>query len=307
MIVRLLFLLEYFFSHLLVFLILVSFSYFCVLSMHAGIVVAEEPDDRSFGLRISPLRVRPVLYPGETASTTIKIKNLNDNDQMVAVSAQNFAVVNEDYDYRFEYTEDTDWIRFADNSIVLRPDEELELPYSLAVPSTAPPGGYYFAILAATKSSAASAHLRETQRVASLVYLEVGGDVERRGDIASFDVPRLSFNNTVPITARPVNRGNTHFDSDIRVSVRGLAGDGSARLQGMVLPGTIRRLSGELQLPRLPGAYKVTARYSFDDANVQHVSRTVLYLPVWFLLLVAFVALAALIAIAKHRLRPKSN
>jgi hypothetical protein len=62
---------------------------------------------------------------------------------------------------------------------VLKPGETKTVQVSFAVPSDAPSGGYYFAILFAHHSDAGPGAVKITQRVASLLFVNAGKDVER--------------------------------------------------------------------------------------------------------------------------------
>jgi len=252
------------------------------------------------GLQIAPLRTKPSLSPGDTTPAKITLTNLETDSQDVTISVQRFNTVNEVYDYKFQDDPSTSWIRFPENQISIASGQKVELPYSIAVPANASPGGYYFAIFASIESGSGSESLKEVKRVGSLVYLEVAGNVSKKGTVSSFDLPYVSFSRKVPMTIRLANQGNTHFDADVRFAVGGSEQEGAA-VKGLLLPGTVRRLEGSITMPTLPGLYKVTARYSSTGASTETVSSIILYAPYWSIVVVIVIFVGGILYLIRRK------
>ena len=256
----------------------------------------------SNGLTVAPLRTKPTLKPGDTEPAKITLTNQDTKVQQVTISVQRFNTVNESYDYKFEDDPSTAWIRFPETQVSVNAGQKLELPYSIAVPNNASPGGYYFAVFASVDSNSGTESLKETKRVGSLIYLEVSGQVVKKGTVSSFDLPYISFSKQVPISIRLANQGNTHFDADVRFAVGGNEQEGAA-LKGLLLPGTVRRLDGSIMMPRLPGLYRVTARYSSNGTSTETTSSVILYAPYWSIAAAVLIVIGLIFYIARRKKR----
>lgn len=254
------------------------------------------------GIQIAPLRTRPALRPGDTAPYSFTLTNHESDTKTVTLAVQRFKTVSESYDYAFNDDPSTDWVRLPETHVAIEAGQKVTLPYSVAVPLSASPGGHYFAIFASVESSDSDHSLREIKRVASLIYLEVEGEVSKKGALAGFNLPNLTFTQTVPLSVRLANQGNTHFDVDVRLAVGGTVQE-NATLKGLLLPGTTRRFDGSIRLPKLPGVYNVTARYSASDTQAITTSRAVIYMPPWFVVVVTIGAAGLSVGLYKKTRR----
>ena len=251
-----------------------------------------------------------MITAGETRSDKITIRNTGATALTISLSVERFEVANEQYDYRFGAGKASDWVRFVDQEFLLQPNQEREAAYSVAIPTNASPGGYYFAIFAAGEPPQANDAIREVKRVASMVYLEVPGAVSREGRIVGVSLPWLTTNRQTSYELRLINQGNTHFDIDARLGLSRLIGGsmGERQLTGLLLPGTIRNLSGSLDLPTWPGLYRLQGRVGFPDGAQNLPDRYILYMPVWFMLLIAVVLIWTAYWVWRRRTpKPKPN
>ncbi len=245
------------------------------------------------GIRITPLRTYLAQDPGNTSAASVTVTNDTDKPVRVKLSSENFTVTNEAYDYGFDVSESAGWIRFVDQQLVLEPGASQKVSYSLAVPTTASPGGHYIALFASTEEEASTTAVTEVKRVASLVYLEVSGHIIKKGQLLGIDIPWLTTNPQVPIVARVANQGNTHMQNRVGITATPMFGGTKyiTQLEGLTLPNTIRRISGEVIMGRMPGIYKVSATYAPPQGgNTVHTS-TLIYMPPWFVLSVGLALL----------------
>ena len=274
-----------------------SIALLCCGVIATPIIHAQEQKD---GLRVSPLRSRPVQKPGDTTSGELTISNHSGRTLEVSLDVERFKVVDEAYNYDFAPGEYTDWIRLADRSISLEDKATKKVAYSLAVPNNAPPGGYYFALFASSKNGSGQTSFVEVQRIASLVYLEVSGLIERKATMLGVDVAWLQTKHDVPMGTRISNQGNSHSEARIKQTIRPLIGKSSDELHtGLVLPSTIRNIEKKIQLPWWPGIYRISSEFSPPQGGTQRVEHTVVYFPLWLLV----VPVAILSYIAQRRLR----
>ncbi len=258
----------------------------CLLLFSQTQLVAAS-NSKDIGVRISPLRTYPVQAPGETTRAEIKLTNLTTKSQKVTLSSERFSVTNEDYDYAFSPVGENDWIHFKSDQISIRPNKTAKAKYWIAVPSDAPPGGYYFLVVASTKHQGESTELTEIRRVASLVYLEVSGAVKKQTQLLSFDLPWFTTRSNVSFGTRVANQGNTHDRSRISVITkywpRGRASE-PLIVEGLTLPSSVRRFEQTIKLPDMPGLYKTEASFAPPQGGLIQRSRYILYMPVWFII-----------------------
>lgn len=250
------------------------------------------------GLVVKPLRQKIIQDPGSTTGGMLTLTNDSDQPLTVELTSENFGVINESYDYSFKSDESSGWVRFVDPVVQLEPREKRKISYSLAVPVSATPGGYDIALMSTIKSKSFDSTASEYHRVASLLYLDVNGDAERKGSILTFDLPWLTTGRNLEYTLRMANQGNTHLEFDIRLNSSLFWGgnDKQDTTKTLTLPRSVRSLSGAIDIGLVPGIYSVKATYSPPQGNKQVLTKRVLYIPWTFtwsiILLIAIIVFA---------------
>lgn len=244
----------------------------------------------SEGIRVEPLRNYPTLDRGSTGKGTLKLTNTTHKAQSVTMDVELFSVANENYDYAFRDIEDTNWIIFKDTNFKIQPNQTKTVVYEITVPGNAAPGGHYFSLLSSIDPPKDTEGVTEIRRIASLVYLEVSGNITRVSNLTDFSPPWFTLTNEVPADVYVSNSGTSHTKA--RVQVVGLTWLNQllqrppqefAVFEGTVLPATLRKIPGELKLPERPGVYVLTANYSPIAGRPTNIKRIVVYAPLWFL------------------------
>jgi hypothetical protein len=237
-------------------------------------------ESKSQGLKINPLRSQIALDPGNTTVGILSLTNESDKVITVQLSSENFGVTNENYDYKFMREESASWVHFIDDKVELRPEEKKQISYSLAIPANATPGGYDIALLATIEQAQSTSVVTEYRRVASLIYLDINGETEKKGSLLAFDIPWFSASNSVPYQMRIANQGNSHLGFDVRLSAGSLIGSSQVQepAKALTLPRSVRTITGDLILPH-PGIYKVKASYTPPQGRTTVKEGRVIYLP----------------------------
>lgn len=267
-----------------------------VLLVFTWPVMAGAAPKPNIGLRITPLRAYPNQNPGDTTSSSITLTNLTSKPQTVSLGAEVFKVTNQEYDYDFEPSYTAKWIQFADKQVTLGVNQKQTVAYNLAVPANATPGGHYFVLLAATNPTISSSHINEVRRVASLVYLQVNGQLNKQSRLLSASLPWFSSSPTIPLTTQVADTGNTHIRARVGVfATRQPFGRQTilAQLDSLILPSTVRKITGTVMLPNVPGLYKLDMQYSSPTGSPMTISHYVLYVPLWLGLTVILVIAAS--------------
>jgi hypothetical protein len=235
------------------------------------------------GLRLSPLRNEISIAPGTSRDGTLDLTNQTDKPMTVHLSAEKFSVVNEQYDYAFTAESDTaKWITYKQDDVTLEPGKSQTVPYMIGVPLTAEPGGRYISLFATTDAQGDTGDVKSQQRIASLVYLTVEGKVTRVGKVVSLNQPWLTSGQD-KWTMELQDSGTTHYRSQFSVQVQTLFGSkiGSYTADALILPASVRSLTGVLPAPQLPGLYQAVYTIGLGDAPAVHQTRLLLYVPLW--------------------------
>jgi len=256
------------------------------------------------GLKISPVRQELNIEPGTSRDGKLVVSNLSDTSMTVALSAEEFSVINQQYDYAFTVESDvTKWVSFDYSEITLAASQSQEINYSVDVPLSAEPGGRYISIFASTESSLSKSGIKSKQRVASLLYVTVLGGVSRSGNLISLSSPWLVFKGG-EWSASLQNTGTTHYISRYNANIVSIINNktiSSISGETMILPGTVRLVTDALPPLSWPGLYKVVYEIGLGDTPAAHETRYVLYLPP--ILVVSIGAILVILAVALSRRR----
>ncbi len=261
------------------------------------------------GLTLSPLRTELEISPGTSLDGVLTVKNSTDKPMTVSLTAEEFSVINQQYDYAFTAESDmAKWVRFAPVEVDLAVGETKDVKYSVGVPLSAEPGGRYISLFASTDTASSNSAVKSRQRVASLLYITVSGQVTRVGSLVSLSSPWL-ISGTSSWSAALRNSGTTHFRSRYDIQVLNIIGNDIAASNlgdDLILPGTVRSVYGDLPLPKFPGIYKVIYNVGLGDSPAVVETRYVLYMP-WYAMIFFIVLIILLISTIVRKVRRKRH
>lgn len=261
-------------------------------------------DDASKGLTISPLRTELNINPGISIDGLLTVTNSTNSMIEVNLGAEEFNVVNERYDYSFSPNSGVSkWITFKEERITLAIGGKKQIQYSVSVPINAEPGGRYVSIFASTAAQLNDAKVSSIQRVSSLLYITVVGDVTKIGKLLSINSPKILKKDSVYVFLIQ-NNGTTHFVSRYSVAVKNLFDNEDIVGQSsdsLILPGTIKSVSGTIPTPKLPGLYRAIYQLGLGDMPAVKKVYYMLYLPIEFILFAASIAVSLWFIIKKTR------
>ena len=273
---------------------------------------------------VTPQAQEYVLAPGQSVTGEVKAVNSYDAKgkfyyvaEVVPYSVSKDGEYSPDFDATDDHTDITNWVTMSDEDEsgakevrgVLEPGEEGSAYYTITVPRNARGGGQYFAVrvkndLEATQKAEKedTATIKEVVGIASLVYVEVSGDIIVKGEITDNNVP--SFVLTPPISTSFVvkNEGNTHAKISHYLQVFPLFSDEeiytTEEKMGThyVLPGATRMITQTWDKTPAVGIFKVrqTVYYDSLDSTPSVTEKMVIVCPIWLMFLVVF-AIAAII------------
>lgn len=243
------------------------------------------------GLYISPIRQETTIAAGKTKTNIVTIANLTDKPMTVNFSVKQFSVTDYAYDYTFRPAEN-DWVKMSTSQIQLQPNQSKNISYTVSVPPKTSPGGYYYTLFASTDLPGSG--LPGTIQATSLLYITVEGKLVRTSVLQNASIPWLVTGNNIPYKFDVKNTGNIHFTAYFFGQLTGLFGaQPEAGTSHLLMPGTVRTISGSIPSPLLPGVYKVTYGYRVDFAQIITTkSSYIIYLPPWSIVALLLIALA---------------
>ncbi len=261
------------------------------------------------GLTVSPLRTELDIAPGTAESGYLTVKNSSGVEIDIVLKADEFSVINQQYDYAF--TEESDvakWVSFENDEINLKAGESRKVKYEVGVPQSAEPGGRYISLFVSTSSKSLDNGIISEQRIASLLYITVTGDVSRVGHLMSLTSPWF-ITDSGEWSALLQNQGTTHYRSRYNVTFYGPFGQIASKTktgEALILPGTVRLVTSNFTMPVLPGVYKVVFVIGLGDTPAEIAVRYLLFLPRWSVMLAVILA-ATLTALKVRKTRSKKN
>jgi len=257
--------------------ILFASSFFTV-----DIVVAKDDMSLSKGLAMSPIRNDLKVSPGDIVSRKLTLINYSGQLITVTLNAEEFSVVDTKYDYAFNARSDlSKWVTFENNPIAIQSGKTTTISYTVTIPKNAEPGGRYLSLFASIDPQTAPGELRTEQRIASLVYLTVKGNVTRTGELQSLTSPTI-FDGYQPWSLVVANSGTAHFRSNYSVSIRNIF-DGkeivAATGSSLILPRTARAITAPMAAPKYIGVYRAVYTVGLGDSPPAMREYYVFFLP----------------------------
>jgi hypothetical protein len=271
-------------------------------------VSAQANDSAKIGLTLSPIRTEIDAEPGTSQDKVLSITNNHDYPISVNLSVEEFSVINQQYDYAFNIeTELIKWVTFTPGTLELAVGETKQATFRVGVPISAEPGGRYISMFATTDAGVSDAGVLSRQRIASLIYINVLGDVTRSGNLVSLNAPWVVSGPT-EWTAVLQNTGTTHYRSRYNVVVQDIFGNtqtASNSGDALILPGTVRLITDSVPVPDFPGIYKLTYTIGLGDTPARVETRYMVYLPTQAIVIGLFAAILVASLISEYRSRKK--
>jgi hypothetical protein len=265
------------------------------------------------GISLFPLKFDVTIAPGGTYSGTVTVINPNGFSIGVQPQVENISggnqgsidLVETDVPHGL-----SSWISLNKTSFTLAPQEQKQIPFSIAVPANGEPGGHYGAILFEGLSTGTSAgsNVGVSGRVGSVVLVNVTGASYATGKIDSFTGPSsyvsrgpLDFSFTVD------NTGNAHFTPQGQVTLSGPLFPKTVLpfTPGIIFPGYNRVFSAAWRGLYAFGPLTATLSLNIPDSGMQTKVITLFMFP-WqetLGIIVALIILVFLIRIVKKNFK----
>lgn len=211
-------------------------------------------------MTISPPTFDYDLNPGDTVLDVVKVYNEGDTAETLYPILVDFTGDEEEggAPVLLKAEEDAlgaglkEWIAIDPQGITVGPQERINFPFSLNVPTDAQPGGHYGAIILSNVAPKdVQSGVGVSQQLAALILVNVSGEVREVGSIAEFGFadPQVWYNHLpVDFFLRFENGGNTHLRPVGNLLIEDWMGRQVASIKvnegfGSVLPLSIRRFT----------------------------------------------------------------
>ena len=254
-------------------------------------------------LKVSPVRSEIVVQAGSVYKGTIKLENSGKSSLNVTLEVEAFNIVNQQYDYVFlPKSPINDWVHFAQDAVVIDPGQSYVATYTISVPNGTEPGGKYISLFASAQPSGIGG-ISSVNRVGSLLYITVPGAITKIGSLLLLKSPLIEVD-VVNWSATIQNAGTAHFRSHYTASLSTLWNMPVAKSSdsSLVLPASVRLLSGDIPHPLVMGVYKVTYTFELGDKPDSIQTKLLIYLPLTQVL-PTLGALMVIILLAYHLVR----
>lgn len=238
----------------------VVMSFFIALVMSSS-TFAQQAEN----VTLSPAQKMYKLDAGETEKHELTVVNDGAQAYDFVVYARPYSVKGESYEQDFQSTPPNadayTWIRFEKTTYRLEAGRSVKVPYTIAAPAKASPGGHYGIIFVQTEPSAntqTSSVIRK-KRLGSIVYATVEGEYKTSGEAVGATIPFWQLEPPLHADVKTKNTGNAEFVTISQLKVRDIFGNVKydAKKEFVVLPQTTRKMEMEWQKAGWFGLYKV--------------------------------------------------
>lgn len=286
------------------------FALFAILSIFSFGHASALPQE----ITMSPATQFEYIKPGSTSSGSFNIFDQGSGSYKYTVYVTPYRVINEEYDPSFTYlpgaTDATKWVKLSSSGGYIISGQEVAVNYTISVPTTALPGGYYIAVFAQTNFPKAAVGVTLNERVGQIFYMQVAGPAVNRGQIITWE---SKFFQKPPLTSklRIENSGSVHFKANINVTVKDIFGGTKYRLTTLkvILPQTIRLVNITWQKTPSFGLFKVSGTVGFLGKTHILSTKYVLVMSntVRLCFLIALILIVIIIIIRIFRMRKKGD
>lgn len=285
------------------------FSFFSLFLFNNYVFAA---DDVKTAIQISPVDDKVLLDPGASYNNNLTITNNSNEAITFEVEILPFQVTKEDYTPVFNvknsYTQITNWMNVSAEKYTLNPGESTIAYYSINVPKDAPGGGQYAAISILTKNATGeNQSVSVNARINYIIYARVSGVTRETGEIIEKKVSGFLLAPPIKASVKLSNTGNVDQDAKIIVDIENaitgakLYSNAENPKETSLLPETEKTIDMSFDNVLKLGIMSVTMTVEYLG-NAEKIVRTVIILPIWFLLIIF-----AIIILIVYRIMAKKH
>lgn len=274
-------------------------------------VSAAEPSFTE-NITLSPVSGKFQLNAGDLTSSEVTVVNDGQTQYDFILYARPYSVKDGTYEPEYNSTSPMadayKWVQLDQVRFHLNPGASVKVPFSIKVPQMATPGGHYGVLFAETQPSADQSGnaISRKKRVGMVLYITVKGEYEMKGETTDISIPGIQFRSPLSAVAKLKNDGNADFPVTTTFEIKDVLGNVkySNTSEITMLPQTTRNVSLEWRDSPWFGIYNVSATTKLLEKQVKTVSKYVLVVPRWLLVVLGAIVVGGIgYAILRHKKR----
>lgn len=250
-------------------IVLATFFLLPVVSLAAG------------SISLSPAKIEYALSPGESVSGEIRVINNLGRPTTFRVEVEDFGPGTQSDETLSFLGNDrgpyslANYLSIATESLSALSGETVSLPFTINLPATAPPGGFYTAVTVLAEPPPGGEAVVAV-RLSATIFVRINGPVKEEGKLVNFGLTGGSFqffNNQTNFNWSYQNTGNVYLNPYGGVERRRVLGWGKKLLVGIVEPNFVLPGSTRLRELTLPagldcGWFKATIKLNRGYDNI---------------------------------------
>ncbi len=257
------------------------FLFVCLLSLFS----VKNIFAQASSLTIIPPKFELFGNPGDRVSDKIRVRNDSSTPQTYTILIEDFTTSGEEGHVVLEEGENVTsfslakWIEVSSKDVILQPNEEKAIDFTISIPKDSEPGGHYASVLFQTSTDAQieGAGAKVAQRVGSLILLRVSGNVIEKANLEEFSTAKFYQNPPIEFLVRIKNESNTHIIPEGTIVITNLFGKKVAELPldgRNVLPGAVRKMTTVWNESKLVGMYTATMIATYGQQKLPLTAAT---------------------------------
>ncbi|MDR2063515.1 MAG: hypothetical protein LBQ02_01845 [Candidatus Nomurabacteria bacterium] len=236
--------------------------------------------------------------------------NKGQKDFVANISVEPYSMTDENYEISSNQatsrTELAKWIKFERTKYILKSGEELSIPFSITVPEGVAGGGQYAIIYVYAEGQNAAGGMEVGSRLGLPVFARINGETRTKVNVEKTDIKGFLLKPPITATSLVNNTGNVDVVAEYKLEVKNLFGKMVYEYSrgGHIMPETPRKV--ELVWEDTPsiGIFKVKQEvilYLDDETQGATMEKTVVVIPIWFLILAPLLVAGFVIVVVARR------
>ena len=287
-----------------------------LLTVFASLLFVNQANAANSTITAIPPRLEIEVEPGETVKSILKVRNETSTQQNFSVNVEDFIVdqktntpipLSENVTSRWSLRK---WI-ISPKIIPVDAGATQNVEITIRVPASALPGGHYAMVTYNPNGEIKPGDLRKTatiigQRVGSIIYVKVKGDINEKAYLNSFTSPKFTEKGPVEFLGALENASDIHINPKGYISIKDLFNREVSRINldlGNIFPENIKEFSTKWDQKWGYGRYTAELNLVYGSDNV--VSGLIYFwlFPITGIIytLIAIVSILAIIIILNKR------
>lgn len=255
-------------------------------------------------LVVAPARQTVALDAGKTENLQIKFFNESISPVSGNLKAVDFVVTNSDGSPTLLEDQVNDWVKLPYNRASIPSGDVLRVNFKVEVPSDAPAGGRYVAIIFEQTGQLSQGSDNESAslvapRIVGLLSIRVNGPVTESAYVNIFKTPKFLEFGKIPVYFEIMNKGGYHISPKGQITLTDWMGKEVERItidDKNIFPNAKRSYDTKIGSTWMFGKYKVALESNYGETGKTMLTESIVWvIPVTVIIIIIFSALIALL------------